>query len=71
MEPMCAQVTNLQHVSEKNVQFSRENCFFTSAFYQLVPKLKKPVEQLVTLLGMWRQLLVMGLVTQLKLLVRE
>jgi hypothetical protein len=31
-----------------------------------VLKLKKPVEQLATLLGMLRQLLVMGLVTQLK-----
>jgi hypothetical protein len=45
--------------------------FFQAAFYQLVLKLKKPVEQLVTLLGMLRQLLVMGLVTQLKLLVKE
>jgi hypothetical protein len=33
-------------------------------------QVKKPVEELVTLLGMLRELLVMGLVTQLKLLVR-
>ena len=45
--------------------------FFQAAFYQLVLKLKKPVEQSVILLGMLRQLLVMGLVTPLKLLVRE
>jgi hypothetical protein len=45
--------------------------FFQAAFYQLVLKLEKPVEQLVTLLGMLRQLLVMGLVTQPKLLVRS
>ena len=45
--------------------------FFQAAFHQLVLKLKKPVEQSVTQLGMLQQLLVMGLVTQLKLLVRE
>ena len=54
---------------------SREKIAFllvlSDYFYQLVLKLKKPVEQLVTRLGTLRQLLVMGLVTQPKLLVRE
>jgi hypothetical protein len=74
MEPMRAQLTNPRRMSEKMFN-SRVNIafylFFQGVFYQLVLKLKKPVEQLVTLLGMLRKLLVMGLVTQLELLVRE